>query len=447
MWRNLVLASLCVGAISATALANGRAPGSSTINFRKGMESHILVGMTFGLVRSDDNGVTWHWMCEDAVGYGGMYDPDYGFTSSGALFATTFDGLKVNRDGCIFASSTLSPTPPTVKFFSAVAVGPDNAIYAAAADPTDGKIYKSVDDGETFPIQPMPGQLNDWWQSIEVAPSNANILYLAGYRLPAGAAKQFLLLRSDDGGTSYTPLPTTDLVTMPNSTIEIAGISKTNPQLVYARVTLEDNSISDALYRSTDGGATWTRILGDVPLTVGVDASGPKIGTITFVVRGNGELVAATQGHGTFKSVNNGTDWTPLPSAPHINCLAENAAGEVWACTQNYGSQTVPSDGFGLMKTTDLVTWNGVLKYQDIVEPVSCSAGSPQKDKCDSQLWCGLCTQLGCDPNRTCMVGADTTPPIVPTPPKGCCQTGSDGIPGVLVIGTALGFVLLRRRR
>jgi uncharacterized protein (TIGR03382 family) len=435
MWRNLVLGSLCVGALSATALANGRAPGSSTVNFRKGMESHVLVGTTFGLVRSDDSGATWHWMCEDAVGYGGMYDPDYGYTSTGALFATTFDGLKVNRDGCIFAPSTLSPEPPTVKFFSVIAVGPDNAVYAAAADPTDGKIYKSLDDGVTFPVSAMPGQVNDWWQSIEVAPSNANIVYVAGYRLPAGQPKQFLVLRSDNGGTSYTPLPTTDFATMPNSTIEIVGISKTNPQLVYARVVLEDNSVSDALYRSTNGGANWTRILGEA-------------GAISFVVRGNGDLVAATQGLGSFKSVNNGTDWTPLAGAPHINCLAENAAGELWACTQNYGSQTVPSDGFGVMKTTDLVTWTGVLKFQDIADPVSCSAGSPQKDKCDTQLWCGLCSQLGCDPARTCdATGADMTPVVPPPPAKGCCQTGSDGLPGLLVIGLAITGILLRRRR
>ncbi len=433
MWRNLALGSLCVAGLSTAAFANGRAPGTSTINFQQGMESHIAVGMTFGVVLSKDNGATWQWMCEDAVGYGGNYDPDYAYTSTGALFATTFDGLKVNHDGCVFEPSSLSPAPPKLKFFSVIAHGPDNAVYAAAADATDGKIYKSTDNGVTFPISAMPGITNDWWQSLEVAPSDAQIVYLAGYRLPTGQPKQFLLFRSNNGGASYTALPTTDFATMPNSTLEIAGISRTNSQLVYARVTLEDNSVSDALYRSTNGGASWTRILGEQ-------------GSISFVVRGNGDLVAATQGLGSFKSVNNGTDWTPLANAPHINCLVENAAGEVWACTQNYGSQTVPSDGFGIMKTTDLVTWTGVLKYQDIVEPVACPVGTAQKDKCDVPLWCGLCKQLGCDANRNCEAG-DAAPPIPPKAPKGCCQTGSDGIPGVLLLALTLGFVMLRGRR
>ena len=62
----------------------------------------ILAGMTFGAVVSHDGGATWHWMCEKAVLYGGLFDPDYAYSSSGAVFATTFDGSLVMRDGCTF---------------------------------------------------------------------------------------------------------------------------------------------------------------------------------------------------------------------------------------------------------------------------------------------------------------------------------------------------------
>lgn len=115
MIRQLVLGSLCIGALvgpGGDALANGRPPQTSTISFRKGMENQIAAGTAFGLVRSNDNGATWHWVCEDAIGYGGMYDPDYIYASTGTLFATTFDGLVVNRDGCTFEKSSLSPPPP-----------------------------------------------------------------------------------------------------------------------------------------------------------------------------------------------------------------------------------------------------------------------------------------------------------------------------------------------
>ena len=82
MMRRFALGSLVLASSTMTmvgsAAANGRAPNTSTINFRHGHETDIAAGLTFGLVFSHDNGATWHWMCEAAVGYGGMYDPDSG---------------------------------------------------------------------------------------------------------------------------------------------------------------------------------------------------------------------------------------------------------------------------------------------------------------------------------------------------------------------------------
>ena len=436
---------------ASTAYANGRPPQTSTITFRPGMEQQILAGMSFGLLRSDDGGTTWKWMCEDALPYGGMYDPDYAWMTSGTFFATTFDGLKINTDGCVFQPTVLAPPDPDLKFFSVIARGPDNALYVAAADPKDGKIYKSTNEGAAFPTSSMPGMLNDWWQSLEVAPSDAQRLYLSGYRFVqqggGGTVKNFLLFTSTNGGTSWNPLPITDFTLMSNSTLEIAGIDPANPTTVYARVTLEDNAIADAIYKSTNGGQNWTRILGKPTVS----------GGIAFLARSNGELVAGTESQGSFKSTNGGTSWTPLTGAPHINCLKENTAHEVWACTQNYGSPQVPMDGFGIMKSNDLVTWTGVLKYQNIDSPVACPMTSLQYTKCDNPSpttgplgWCGLCSQLGCDPKRACANGADAPPEGAPpaNKGKGCCETSdASAAPGALALGLAIGIVLLRRRR
>ncbi len=429
----LALSSLLALVMAHDASANGRSPGTSTIHFRRGMEQQVVAGMTFGLLRSIDGGATWHWMCEDAIGYGGTYDPDYTFTSAGALFATTFDGLKVMRDGCTFAS------PYGKKFVSVIAQGPDGRLYHATSDtpsagnPGDSNIYRSDDNGATWPMSSMPGVLNDWWQSLEVAPSNADRLYLAGYRFIPGppSMKTFLLFRSDDAGQSWQPLPTSQIATMPNSTIEIAGISHTNPNVVFARVKLEDNAIADAIYRSDDAGMTWKRILG-------------KGSAISFVVRRSGELVAATQVQGAVRSIDNGETWIDLAGPPHINCLAENSAGEVWACTQNYGGMQAPSDGHGIMKSTDLATWTPVLKYQEMAAPIACADGTVQKDRCDGELWCGLCAQLGCESGRPeCAPAAD----LPGDPDKGWCKNSAAPAPGALLLLLGLGVLLLRPRR
>lgn len=435
-----LISLLAVVSAATPALANGRSPGASTIHFQPGNENHVINGMTFGAVYSKDGGATWTWTCEDAVGYGGTYDPDYAITPTGAVFGTTFNGLKVNRNGCVFDASVLSPDngsdPP--KFVSGVTVASNGAIFASPVDAADNNIYRSDDDGQTFPVmaQPPGSKPNDWWQSLEVARSNPSIVYLAGYRAEGGG-RTFLMYRSANAGQSYTALPLTGLITTVNSTIEFVGIGATDPNLVYARVTLWQDLIGDALFRSTDGGQSWTKVL-DVE------------GQLFVVVRNSGQVVAATQVLGTQVSNDQGATWTALTNPPHINCITESAGGEVWACTQNYGTPQTPGDGFGIMKSRDLATWTGVLKFQDIKSPEPCAAGTIQKDKCDTQLWCGLCAQLGCTAGRDCGVVPDGPPvdgPVATPPRKGCCQTGSDGAIGLLMIGCVVAIVIMRRPR
>jgi hypothetical protein len=429
--------------------------------------------MTFGVLLSHDSGATWEWMCEAAVGYAGTYDPDYAYTDTGALFATTFNGLVVARDSCTF-----NPTPTAMTFVSRISEGPDNALYAGASDPMDAKIYKSVDDGATFPPSANPGQANDWWESVVTVPGNANDLFLSGFRfVPAcdqNSAMQYkscsltnnnadcidgthpngtcemqrvlLFYKSTNGGTSFTAMPgnlefagaTTSLTTSGNSIVDLVGVSNDGSTL-YARVTFEIASAvpaKDGLYKFN--GTTWTHLLSVQD-------------NMSFLLRANGDLVVGTPTSGSQKSTNGGTTWSPLTGPPHINCLTENASGEVWACTSQFGSQTVTPDGYGIMKTTDLATWTGVLSYADIKGPVSCPAGTPQHDMCSAQTWCGLVPQLGITSSPiNCAalnpeVPADA-PVTVKPPGKGCCDTGASGASsGVLfVLVTAL---LVTRRR
>lgn len=460
MSRKLALA--LVLATAGLAHANGRAPNTSTINFRQGMESDIMAGMTFGAVVSHDNGATWHWFCEKAILYGGMYDPDYVYKANGSIFATTFDGSLVNRDGCVFGPTTFGK-----KFISSITQGSDGALYMAAADVPDGmgnlgdaKIYKSTDNGMTFNAGATAGQINDWYSSIEVAPTDPTRVYLSAYRLGTGGTRSFFLYRSNNGGTSFTPMSTTGIVTSDDSTIDIVGIKRGAPNTLYIRVTLQTGSIGDAIYRSIDAGTTWTKIF-------------EKQDEIAFVARANGDLVAATKQSGTFVSKGPGnTTWDPVMNPPHINCLVENSAGELWACTQNYGVMQIPSDDAGIMKTTDLMTWTKVLRYQDIQGPVTCAAGTRQHDQCvydcpdmtydtdpamcpntTPRAWCVLKNQLGITSTAIdCPVAETDGPPTVDgtkvAKDPGCCGVGdTGGAPGALALGLGVGTLLLRTRR
>lgn len=457
-WRTVVASLVVSGAVlgiaEPPARANGRLPATSTITFRHGHEADIAVGLTFGLILSHDGGKTWTWMCEAAVGYGGMYDPFYAYSPSGALFATTFTGLKVMRDGCTFG-----PTPEGKSFVSTSTIGPDGALYygaAQTADPAnqitpDFKIYKTADDITATPMViklEETGDTNVWWQSIAVAPSDPQVIYLSGYRyIPnpsgSGTLREHLLFHSSNGGTSWTKLLSSissaiGFTLMPNSLIHIVGIRDDDPTHLYARVELVDNTQSDALYVSTDSGATWKE-------------RNRKATTIgAFVVRGtahNHDLVAGTIALGAEISHDDGTTWTPLTNAPHMGCLVENAAGELWACTQNYGVAPAPSDDAGIMKTTDLATWTKVLRYQDLTSAASCGADTLQQTTC-VPTWCAVCAQLGCTPAASYVCPVPQEAPMAPmTPSKaGCCDTGS-GPGGPLAFALSVATVLLRRPR
>jgi hypothetical protein len=176
---------------------------------------------------------------------------------------------------------------------------------------------------------------------------------------------------------------------------------------------------------------------------------------LTFVARTalhetHHDLLTTTIKFGTEISHNDGTDWQPLASAPHINCLVENSAGELWACTRNYAAGPLESDDAGIMKTTDLSAWTKVLRFQDLVGPVAtCGADTIQQKTCNqSDLWCGVCAQLVCTPaaSYACPSPASDVPVAPPMTRGGCCDTGA-GPGGPLALALSIATLLWRPRR
>ena len=445
--RRLAACALAL-ALPILAHANGRPALTSTINFRQGQEQHVAAGMTLGMLITHDGGATWHWFCEDAILYGGRYDPDYAYTATGALFATTFDGFLVNRDGCVFGPTAIGKTE-----VSQVAQAPNGTLYFSAVrpmfgtDPGDANIYTSVDNGMTITPLGAPGLVNDWYSSLEVAPTDPDRIYVTGYRFGPMGSRLFQLYRSDNAGASFVSLPTAHFTHGDNSTLSIVGIDRANPDIVFARVSDIDAQFAATIWRSTDAGQTWTMIL-DKPVP------------IAFLLRANGDYVAATQLQGAFVSrAPAHASWELLPNAPHINVLAENSAGEVWAGTVNFASpmDNLPvSDDAAIMTTTDLVTWTKRLRLQDVAGPVDCPDGTRVYEQCvyactndiyamdptmcqntDPKSWCAFKQQY--DVTSTVIDCPLPSEPEAPPPKKdGCCDAGSDGRGALLLASLTL---------
>ena len=434
------LTALLVTTLVATisAHANGRPPSSSSLHFRTGHPNDIIAGMTWGLLVSHDGGQTFEWFCESAVGYSGSFDPDYEYLADGTILATTFDGLLASRNGCTFDQTPLSSLPSTPpnekKFISTIAQGPDGALYAADSGAASlGKIYKSIDSGVTWPVAVVVGQTSDWWSSIEVAPSDKSRVYLFGYRLESGQPRKFLAFRSIDGGVTYQAIPTSGFATSEQSSIDVAAISSTNANELWARVSTPVAGTGGTdYYRSVDGGLTWAKRLSVEDFSA------------SFVLRSNGEIYVGSQQSKSFKSTDRGATFKEISPQLRSRCAVEAPDKSVWVCAQDQ-----PPDAMSIGKSTDLSTWQKVYRFSETTKPVTCQSGQVQYDECQLQTWCMVKMQLGItstavDCNVVPMVDAGL--PLVKPPEKGCCDAGAPGSSSMLM-GFGVGLLLLRRRR
>ena len=208
--RRLVIAAL-LAALPATVLANGRPPLTNGVYLRPGDDHSLYARTTFGLLISHDDGCTFHWVCEKAIGYGGEFDPKYAIATDGTIFATTFTGLRVSRDnGCTWTTATAEapvtdPGRIAEIWIDAIDISPNGDVWVATAEsakPND--VFRSADNGVTFTPQGLSSPII-WWKSIRVAKSDPQRIYVTGYQV-AGTA-QAHVRRSTNAGQTWTPVP------------------------------------------------------------------------------------------------------------------------------------------------------------------------------------------------------------------------------------------------
>src|SRR5437879_1853679 len=122
---------LALALAASAAHAGGRAPLTNGVYFRAGDPHSLYVRTTFGLLISHDDGCTMRWVCETAIGYGGLFDPKYAIATDGTIFATTFSGLRVSRDGgCTF---TTNASLPADTWIDALELAPSGEVWIGTA--------------------------------------------------------------------------------------------------------------------------------------------------------------------------------------------------------------------------------------------------------------------------------------------------------------------------
>jgi hypothetical protein len=422
------LAFVLVLALAVNASANGRPPLTNGVFFRPSDAQSIYVRTTFGLLISHDDGCSFRWVCERAIGYGGEFDPKYAIAADGTIFATTFTGLRVSRDGgCTWS---MAPVGPGEIWVDAIDVAPNGDVWVATAESAaSNNVYRSTDNGATFATRGMlSGQV--WWKSVKVAPSNPQIVYVAGYQVsPAPTARLF---RSEDGGETWTerPLfgeqrdpPTIKFGATP--IVLVAAIDPNDPNIVLLTSIEANPPKGDRLYRSTDGGVTFTQVL----------ATTDKIRDVLYAL--DGSVYVATLGNGGYRSVNRGVEFTPLADSPQLGCLGQRSDGALVGCGANW-----EPDFKAVARTTDATKWQKVFRFVELAGPVQCAAGTSVAAQCEPN-WPSLKELFGATGPGTCPAVPDGAPKK-PASSGGCCDAGGSS-PSGLVLAGALALILRRR--
>lgn len=217
------------------------------------------------LLRSTDGGVTWTslpalppWIEGAIAVYGLILDP----RQPEHLFASDDHGLLRSTDGGdtwerLDWQRQALPSEPF-----RLAVDTNGTVYAVRAYAPEGTpIYRSDDGGET------------WWVSLAHLPRGANALVadpLHPETLYAGLS-EYGVFQSSNGGGAWQERNVGIRSLVSVSTLSVAF---SNPNLVYAGA----DKPRGGLFRSTDGGLTWMRVITDTPiLAVAVNPVTPTI--------------------------------------------------------------------------------------------------------------------------------------------------------------------------
>ncbi|HEX3986005.1 MAG TPA: glycoside hydrolase, partial [Acidobacteriaceae bacterium] len=196
----------------------------------------------------------------------------------------------------------------------------------------DGGVWKSTDYGRTWhPI--FDGQDTQSIGAIAVAPSDSNIVYVAsgeGLHRPDLSVGDGIY-RSADAGKTWTHLGLRD-----GQQIPALAIDPTNPNRLFAAVLGHPYGPNPerGIYRSEDGGQSWTKVLYKDENTGGSDVViDPKDPQVVYASLWEDRLGPWEDGNqyegtngGLFKSTDGGTTWKQLTNGLPANLVQINVA-------------------------------------------------------------------------------------------------------------------------
>ncbi len=306
---------------------------------------YVVQGVSAGVYKSTDNGVTWleRNNGKEVVVLPQDIEPDPQDPAR-LLVAAGSGGGWLTTDG---GDSWVRPSGLSfnMRAFAVNPVQPE-VVYGSASQCRTGSVQRSGNGGLSFTtvytapfIVPDGSGGCETLNSTAIAPSNTDTVYAAGWNSASGEDDQAVILRSLDDGDSWAEVFTLP----PRSSVQALAIDPTDEDVVYAGG--EDCSGASGsgcvgfFYRTTDGGEQWDLAL----------VSTDTIRSIVIDHQQPGVLYVSDDGYWVRKSTDGGDNWMVVREAwwvsgePSGNLLAidPNAAKHVYLAGWGYIAETV----------------------------------------------------------------------------------------------------------
>ena len=198
----------------------------------------------------------------------------------------------------------------------AVAPSDPNVIYAGTGETTirldvsygDG-VYKSTDAGKTWTHLGLEETRHIG--EIRVHPHNPDLVYVAALGHAFGPNPERGVYRSKDGGRTWEKV----LYRSPKAGAVDLAMDPNNPRLLYASIwetyrnfwTLSSGGPESGLFKSTDGGDTWTEISNNQGLPKGIKG---KIGVAVSPAQADRVwAIVESEQEGLYRSDDGGQEW------------------------------------------------------------------------------------------------------------------------------------------
>jgi len=176
-------------------------------------------------------------------------------------------------------------------------------------------VYKSEDGGKTWKNKGL--KTSEHIANIVVDPGNPNTVYLAAYGPVWSDGGERGVYKSTDGGDTWTCVKSVSAYTGCNNLVMDPRDSKVLYAAFHQRqrkvFTYIGGGPESALFKSTDGGGTWKKLEGGLPGgdvgRIGIDVSPANPDYVYAVVE------AGDKKGGVYRSTDRGASWTKMSDA------------------------------------------------------------------------------------------------------------------------------------